>query len=148
MKANFFPISGLPDSSDSVVRTAEDIVKMFRNYRRATSVIVIMAQPMTDQSDSIRICSFATDNKFTTEDVRNRLDFIIKELKREDIRVLAYSADGDSRELKMMRQRISLGVPLPPSQKIRSSYFPILIINLFFYLKNVFIVRACGPISC
>ncbi len=102
------------------MRTAEDIVNAFQRYERASSVIVVMAQPMVDQAEPVRICSFATNNKFTTEDVENRLKYIITELAKEDIRVLAYSADGDAREMKMMRQRIGLGIALPPGPKIRS----------------------------
>ena len=64
--------NGLPDSSLSKVKTAENIINMFASFERATNVMVIMAQPLAQNVSPIRICSFGTNNKFTAEDVKNR----------------------------------------------------------------------------
>lgn len=102
---------GLPDSSLSVAKTAEDICFMFENYDRATSAMVVMAQPLGCNSPPFRICSFGTNNKFTAEDVENRMKTIEDALKTEGITVICHAADGDSRELKFMRKQLRLGLP-------------------------------------
>jgi hypothetical protein len=71
--------------------------------------MVVMAQPLADGIAPLRICSFGSDNRFTSADVKNRLDFIKDILKKNDIEVLGYSTDGDSRELKTMREQLKLG---------------------------------------
>lgn len=105
--------NGLPDSSSFVVKTTEDIIHHFNHFPRAYVAMVVMAQPICDKFPAIRLCTFGSDNKFTTDDVKNRAITIEKELNKEGIEVLTYSADGDSRELKMMRKRIKLGMRLP-----------------------------------
>lgn len=101
--------NGLPDASNSKAGNVFDIVKMFRQYSRATVAMVVMAHPLADGIAPLRICSFGSDNRFTSADVKNRLDFIKDILKKNDIEVLGYSTDGDSRELKMMREHLKLG---------------------------------------
>ena len=54
-----------------------NIQKMFQNYNRASVVIVIMVQPLAIGAPAIRLCSFGSDNKFTAEDVKHRLQTII-----------------------------------------------------------------------
>ncbi len=106
-------LNGLPDSDMAIVKDSQDIINMFEQYPRASTVIVVMAQPLQRNFPPLRICAFGSDNKFTAEDVTRRLNTIENELLKHGIKVLTYSADGDSRELKMMRQKIRLGVPLP-----------------------------------
>ena len=108
--------SGLPNAEDSVVNSAVDIIKLTEKYPRATVAIVVMAQPLADGFPPLRICSFGSDNRFTHEDVRNRLSTIVEILKEMDIETLCYSADGDSRELKMMREALRLGT-VPKGKK-------------------------------
>ena len=83
---------------------------MFSNYERASSVMAIMAQPLDINAQPVRICYFVTNNKFTSSDVQNRITFITSELNYNGIRVETYSADGDPRELKMMRDTLQLGI--------------------------------------
>lgn len=94
---------------------------MFSNYERASSVMAIMAQPLDINAQPVRICYFATNNKFTSSDVQNRITFITSELNYNGIRVETYSADGDPRELKMMRDTLQLGI-CGPSHRIRSKH--------------------------
>ena len=109
---------GLPEAKDAVVDNAIDIIKMFENHEKATVIMVVMAQPLADGFPPIRIASFGTDNRFTFQDVKNRISNIIKELKNHGVEVVTYSADGDTRELKMMSQQLELGV-LPKALKDR-----------------------------
>ncbi|KAK4013193.1 hypothetical protein OUZ56_025427 [Daphnia magna] len=78
--------------------------------QRATVVFVVMAQPLVDSFPPMRICSFGSDNKLSFNDVRHRLQTIRAELEKFGIEILTYSADGDSRELKMMREHMKLGL--------------------------------------
>ena len=102
--------NGLPKSSDAEVGTVGDIINMFKNYDRATSAMVVMAQPLCPNAPAFEVCSFGTNNKFTSFDVENRRMTIENEFKKVGITVLTYSADGDSKEMKMMRDRLQLGI--------------------------------------
>ncbi len=101
--------SGLPDFKMSIVKHAEDIQEVFQQFERSSVVMVIMAQPLGNVPP-IRICSFGTNNKFKSKDVKNRLLTVKKELNKVGITVLTYASDGDTRELKMMRELLQLGV--------------------------------------
>ena len=98
----------LPNSNLSVVKTALDIHKLSAEYRKATTKIVIMAQPISDGCAPMRICSFETDNRYTALDVANRVHTIVEALREGGIRARGYGADGDSRETKFQRQHIGL----------------------------------------
>ena len=84
------------------MKTAEDIFNLFETLPRASVAVVVMAQPLAE-IPALRICSFASDNRFTMEDVKVRKDTIAEALEGEGIIMLSYSADGDARELKMER---------------------------------------------
>ena len=83
--------------------------------------MVIMAEPLDINAQPVRICYFATNNKFTSSDVQNQILFITSELNNNGIRVETYSADGDPRELKMMRDTLQLGI-CGRSHRIRSKH--------------------------
>jgi hypothetical protein len=70
---------------------------------KAAVVITILAQPMGCECPPIRLCAFGSDNKFTAVDVQRRLRLIIADSKKAGIGLLTYSADGNARELKIMR---------------------------------------------
>lgn len=61
-----------------------------------------MAQPLADMP-ALCICSFASDNRFTLENVKARKETIAAALEEEGIIMLSYSANGNARELKMKR---------------------------------------------
>ncbi|XP_045023267.1 uncharacterized protein LOC123466338 [Daphnia magna] len=79
-----------------------------------------MIQPLLDGLSPLRLFSFGTNSKYTSIDVNNRLNFVALKLKAFGIEVAAYSADGDSREMKVMRNRIRLGASIPPSPQASS----------------------------
>ena len=114
-------VSCLPDSSAFVVNNAESIVSHMKNYERASVAMVVMAQPIAEKIPAIRLCAFGSNNKFTSDDVKNRLATIETALNQEGIEGLTYASDGDSRELKMMRQRIGLGIKVP-KMKAKGKY--------------------------
>ena len=82
-----------------VVKNAVDIAEPFQ---LSSVLIVAMIQPIAD-TPPIRIFCPASDNRFTAEDVKARMKTIQAALMKEDIRMLAYAADGDSREMKWMQ---------------------------------------------
>jgi hypothetical protein len=83
-------------------------------------VMIGMIQPLLDGLSPLRLFSFGTNSKYTSIDVNNRLNFVALKLKAFEIEVAAYSADGDSREMKVMRNRIHLGASIPPSPQASS----------------------------
>jgi hypothetical protein len=103
----------------SIAKTAAQINSIFQKCERAISVMVVMAQPIAPNATPVRICSFGTDNRFTSDDVNNRLVTLRTELEATGIKVLAYSADGDTREMKIMRQSLKLGFPKGASTQNR-----------------------------
>jgi len=99
--------NGLRNAELLKVKSA-DIVNLFETLPRASVAVVVMAQPMA-AVPAMRICCFASDNKFTADDVKSRKDTIMAALADEGIKMLCWSADGDSRELKTMRKDLGLG---------------------------------------
>jgi hypothetical protein len=55
---------------------------MFCKYERATSIMVIIAQPLDVKAPPVRICYFGTNNKFTAIDVENKIAYVTSELKK------------------------------------------------------------------
>jgi len=76
-----------------------------------------MAQPLVKNAPAIRIASWCSSNRFTAQDVHHRARTIEKELNEAGIQMVTYSADGDSRELKMMRESIRLGLEAPKRKR-------------------------------
>ena len=110
--------NGLPDASDAVVLGAEQIINKINIFEKATVAFVVMAQPLSDHVPPKRICSFGSNNRFTTINVHNPLSSIVKALHEIGVRVLNYSADADSRELKMMRDILKLGAKTTSNGKL------------------------------
>lgn len=75
---------------------------MLRNNSIAKYAYTYVAQPLQDKAPPFRLSCFGTDNKFTSADILNRWEFILAELKKRNIMVVNFAADGDSRLLKSM----------------------------------------------
>ncbi len=115
---------GFPEPGDFIVKTAEHITSHFDRFEPATVAFVVVANPICGDFPGIRIAAFGSNNKFTAVDVQRRANAIELELKKEGIEMLVYSADGDSRELKTMRQKINLGARLPKEKGGYKNTFP------------------------
>ena len=59
-----------------------------------------MAQPLTQNVPTFCLACVETDNKFNVELVLKRWKYIYSELQKQNIYLMSYAADGDSRELK------------------------------------------------
>lgn len=71
-----------------------------------------MAQPMVEGVPPIRRLTFPSNNRYKTNSVASRLKTIEGKLNSVDIKVSAFSTDGDARALSVMRQRHRMGVEL------------------------------------
>jgi len=109
--------NGFPDSRSSVVEDASAIANLLVQCKSSTSVIVFMAQPLSDLLAPFRLCCFGTGNTYTAYDVQQRVYSIEHELRLHGIRMLTYAADGDSKEMKYMRYQLQLGLSIDLSDK-------------------------------
>ncbi|XP_032794765.2 uncharacterized protein LOC116931301 [Daphnia magna] len=114
--------TGLPDPKGGVVNSVSDMTNYFKHYNPAKVIFVIMAQPMADFAPPVRICTFASDNKMTALDVKNRHYYIKEHLKSVGIEMVASGSDGDTREMKFMLQNSGLGVQLSDFTKDTDDY--------------------------
>lgn len=109
------PISksnGLPIPFSFKARNTEEIVNHFINGTTPASFVnVIMAQPVTTKNvPSFCLLIFGSDNKYTSEDVSNRWDFIVAELIKINIKVLSVSSDSDPKYNSAMRKNSLIGL--------------------------------------
>lgn len=105
-----FNDEGMPISGSFLATSAKAIQDFFLNHSPASSLHTIMAQPLYDKAPSFCILLFGTDNKFSTEHVLKRWEFTVKLLREHNIRVLGMSSDGDTRLMKAMRVKTSIGI--------------------------------------
>jgi hypothetical protein len=89
-------INGLPNSKDAEVNSADDFVSIFRSYERASTVMVVMAQPLSNSVSPLRICSFGSNNRFTSDDVENRMNSLVSSLKKEGVEVTLLTVTRES----------------------------------------------------
>lgn len=99
------------------VNSVKDIENAFTNYVVGCNAYVYMAQPLIDNAPAFCLTVFASDNKFTHNDVLARWMFLKNELEKLNIQVTGFSSDGDTRCLKAMKiwSKISLSSKNPYS---------------------------------
>lgn len=114
--------TGLPDPKSGVVNSVSNITNYFKLYNPAKVIFVIMAQSMADFATPLRIGTFASDNKMTALDVKNRHYYIKERLKSVGIEMNASGSDGDTREMIFMLQNLGLGVQLSDFTKDTDDY--------------------------
>ena len=114
--------TGLPDPKGGVVNSVADVMQYFKQNPPAKVVFVIMAQPLADFSPPVRIGTFASDNRMTTADVKNRNDYIKECLNKAGIEIVANGSDGDTREMKCMLQNAGLGISITHYSKDTDEY--------------------------
>lgn len=79
-----FPIdslTGMPLTESYLARTLSDISKHMKN-QLSSLVYLIMAQPVKPKCPPFVLQLFGTDNKFTSQNVLDRWEFTIQELKK------------------------------------------------------------------
>lgn len=93
---------------------ARDVQEMIRNLSdknpMASFVNVIMAQPIgTERVAPFCLLIFGSDNKYTGLDVQKRWKYIINELRKVGIKVIAVASDSDPKYNSSMRKLSQLG---------------------------------------
>lgn len=81
--------------------TADEIIENMKK-EKATSVYLIMAQPLDEKIPPFVLALFGMNSSLTSRDVINRWKYIKTELKRYGITVAGVSSDGDPRLLSAM----------------------------------------------
>lgn len=101
--------NGMPVPHSFPARNFREIYTYFHERTPCAHFVnVIMAQPMADVP-AICILLFCSNSQYKAEDVAHRWEFISKELKKENIRVLAVSSDSDPKYNSAMRKCTQLG---------------------------------------
>lgn len=92
-------------------RTADEMISHFSNKNPiASNVNVIMAQPIgPDYIAPFCLLLFGSDDAYTSIDVQSRWVFIINELNKLNIRVLAVASDSDPKYNSSMKKLSGLG---------------------------------------
>ncbi|KYQ46560.1 hypothetical protein ALC60_14439 [Trachymyrmex zeteki] len=93
----------MPVAYSFTASSAKSIQDHFSNNVVASSLYVIMAQPLQNDAPCFCLCFFGTDNKFHTQHVMNSWKYMIAKLKSYGITVVGVSSDGDSRLMRAMR---------------------------------------------
>lgn len=101
--------TGLPITRAYQARTAKEILEHFQqNHPISQFVNVMMAQPLANVAPFCLLV-YGTDMKYTSEDIINRWNFIIKDLQKYKIRVINISTDSDPKYNSAMRKKSTLG---------------------------------------
>lgn len=91
--------------------SAEKICSFFEKCDTSNYVYCIMAQPLCDNASVFCLAMFGTNNKFTASQVLKRWEWMERKLKEEDIEIVGFSSDGDTRLLKAMNFRVITLLP-------------------------------------
>lgn len=73
--------TGLPESFTFIAKSAEDIQRMITSPK-STHVYVVLAQPLKEHVPPFVLQIFGTDNRFKGQNVVQRWDHTIDELKK------------------------------------------------------------------
>lgn len=107
--------------------------KTYKEKKRATYVNIVMAKPITKCIPAFCILLYGSDGAYSADDVCNRWNFIIDELKKRNIGVVTIASDSDPKFNSIMRKALNLGQifenpsPFPKwfNAKIDIEYIPI-----------------------
>ena len=86
----------------------ESMQAIFRNGEFAKYAFVYMAQSLARGVPAFCLACLGTNNRFTSEHVFKRWQYIYTECKKLGITVISFGADGDSCELKSMQVSTNL----------------------------------------
>lgn len=104
--------NGMPIPFSYNARNAEEILQHFSGKNKiATFLNVIMVQPIAKHVPAFCLLLFGSDNQYSSKDVLKRWKYIVAELAKLNIKVLAISSDSDPRYNGAMRDWSNLGRP-------------------------------------
>lgn len=93
--------TGMPNPLSHKATTANEIVENMKK-EKASTVYVVMAQPLNEKFPPFLLQLYGTSGKFTSTNVTNRWKNTENELSEYGIKVAGYSSDGDPRLLSAM----------------------------------------------
>jgi len=88
--------NGVPLTTSFKADSYESMEAIFRNGEFAKYALVYMAQPLARGVPAFCLACLGTNNKFTSEHVLKRWQYIYTECKKLGIVVISFGADGDS----------------------------------------------------
>ncbi|KAJ1529957.1 hypothetical protein ONE63_006685 [Megalurothrips usitatus] len=98
--------NGMPQVDAFPASSAAMIAHHFASVEPAGTAYIMMAQPMSQTAAPFCLLVYGTNNKFTSESVSFRWDFVKKELLKEGIEVIGFSSDGAGQLLRAMQCRL------------------------------------------
>lgn len=98
--------NGMPKTNTFKCSSPMKIVNDLKSYPIGRNVQLCMVQPLAKHAAPFCVNFFCTDNKFTTQDVLNRWEFVEREFAKEGITIVAKSTDGDSRFIGGMMEQM------------------------------------------
>lgn len=101
-------INGMPLQKIFHCSSPAKVIEDMRKHPVGRNVHVCMAQPMMKNSAPFCTLFFCTDNKFSSQDVMNRWNWIKTELDKEGIRIVCKASDGDTRFISAMMKSMEL----------------------------------------
>ncbi|GAB0086766.1 hypothetical protein DMENIID0001_009430 [Sergentomyia squamirostris] len=107
---------GIPQIRSFPCTTPEQVKGYIDTISKSEYVYVVLAQPLVINAPPFLLITFGTDNTFTSDDVLNRWNTLIEQLKSQNIDILGFSSDGDTRLLKAMKIKTGLFRPNPSLQ--------------------------------
>ncbi|GAB0093294.1 hypothetical protein DMENIID0001_083760 [Sergentomyia squamirostris] len=107
---------GIPQIRSFPCTTPEQVKGYIDTISKSEYVYVVLAQPLVINAPPFLLMTFGTDNTFTSDDVLNRWNTLIEQLKSQNIDILGFSSDGDTRLLKAMKIKTGLFRPNPSLQ--------------------------------
>lgn len=141
---------GMPIPQSFPARSAAEIETYFydmnnKERQPASLVNVVMAQPLAKGVPAFCILIFSTNGKYTALDVKNRWNYIVKELTKNGIKTAAISSDSDPRYNAAMKDMIHLGVCMPYCPKwFNSSFADVIPIQDTIHIGTKFRNRIVG----
>lgn len=101
--------TGMPIPFAFPARHATEIFNHFTNGSVSGFLNIVMARPMEKNVSPFCLLLFGSNNMYTAMDVKNRWEYIEKELKKLGIMVMTWSSDSDPRYNSVMRGLSKLG---------------------------------------
>lgn len=107
--------NGMPIHGKNKATSASKMEKCFFNTetreekKRASFLNVVMAQPLVPGIPAFCLLVFGTDAMYSSENIKNRWQYIKDELNKRGIHVVTFASDSDPKFNSTMKYHISLG---------------------------------------
>ena len=100
--------SGLPQIDAFQAISFKAIEYMFQTVSITKYAYMYVVKPLKESTPSFCLACLGTDNKFTAQVILQRWAYIYNELKKRDVKIISFAADGDSHLMCAMRITLPL----------------------------------------